>query len=549
MSQEAGSDAIAGSFDTVLLSYQDFKCRLRRGDGRYWADLSADADASEASKEIVLCTGSHHMQAYWYATGQDGVLAQLPFVYLREAGRWIPRNAAFLRPPERRPTSEVGRWNQTCIKCHTTGARPGIVDATHMDAKVSELGIACEACHGPGQAHVVAHRTARDIGANAGRDPIEGDIVNPASLSSRQASEVCAQCHSVSQFATDAARDHWQVSGFKFRPGGDLAEEREVISGRNEQLRAHNVEFLRLVAAAFWSDGMVRVAGREFNGLLETPCFQRGSMSCMSCHTMHKADDDPRALADWADDQLNVNMRTNQACTQCHSEFAKSTALVAHTHHEVTSAGSECYNCHMPHTSYGLLKATRSHQLTSPNVASSIIAGRPNACNQCHLDKTLDWTARRLADWYGASAPPLTAAQRDYAASVLWALEGDAGVRALAAWNFGWTTAVQISDGDWFVPVLAELMNDPYDAVRYMAQRSLRSLPAYQDFEFDFLATPEERRQAIDLLLAKWADRTSKQPAPRIGQALLLDASGGVRREEFTRMLQRRDNRPITLVE
>ena len=37
----------------------------------------------------------------------------------------------------------------------------------------------------------------------------------------------------------------------------------------------------------FWPDGMVRVTGREYNGLLDTACYQRGKMSCLSCHSMH----------------------------------------------------------------------------------------------------------------------------------------------------------------------------------------------------------------------------------------------------------------------
>ncbi|GIT38389.1 MAG: hypothetical protein Ct9H300mP7_3100 [Verrucomicrobiota bacterium] len=32
---------------------------------------------------------------------------------------------------------------------------------------------------------------------------------------------------------------------------------------------------------------MVRVTGREYNGLLDTACYQNGKMSCLSCHSMH----------------------------------------------------------------------------------------------------------------------------------------------------------------------------------------------------------------------------------------------------------------------
>ena len=56
-------------------------------------------------------------------------------------------------------------------------------------------------------------------------------------------------------------------------------------------------------------------------------------------------------------------------------------------------------NCHMPYTAYALFKGIRSHQIDSPSAKMTLRGGRPNACNQCHLDKTLQWTAERLEAW------------------------------------------------------------------------------------------------------------------------------------------------------
>jgi len=105
---------------------------------------------------------------------------------------------------------------------------------------------------------------------------------------------------------------------------------------------------------------MVRVSGREYSGMTESPGFQRGEMSCLSCHQMHQAFDDSRPRHEWADDQLKRGMRGNQACIQCHHELADSKTLTDHTHHAADSSGSKCYNCHMSQTTYGLLKANRS---------------------------------------------------------------------------------------------------------------------------------------------------------------------------------------------
>ena len=85
-------------------------------------------------------------------------------------------------------------------------------------------------------------------------------------------------------------------------------------------------------------------------------------MQCTSCHQLHPDENllqSREATAAWADDQLAPNMRDNHACLQCHAEFSANDALAEHTHHAADSVGSECYNCHMPHTTYGLLKGIR----------------------------------------------------------------------------------------------------------------------------------------------------------------------------------------------
>ena len=74
-------------------------------------------------------------------------------------------------------------------------------------------------------------------------------------------------------------------------------------------------------------DGMIRVVGREFNGLMDSPCFQQGEMSCLSCHVMHQAKDDERPRHDWTDDQLLPKMRGNEACLSCHADLKSAPAL------------------------------------------------------------------------------------------------------------------------------------------------------------------------------------------------------------------------------
>ena len=219
---------------------------------------------------------------------------------------------------------------------------------------------------------------------------------------------------------------------------------------------------------------------------------------------------------------------------------------MAHTHHEFESSGSNCYNCHMSYTTYGLLKAIRSHQIDSPSVAASLATGRPHACNQCHLDRTLAWTSDHLEQWYGIPAPQLDEEERQITASVLWLLRGDSGQRALMAWSMGWDSARHASSDDWMAPYLGQLLDDPYDAVRFIAARSLRQLPGFESLVYDFVGLADQRAQARLNALEIWTNQTGRSST---GRAILIEDDGTLNRRDFERLLQQRNDRPLNLME
>ena len=269
-------------------------------------------------------------------------------------------------------------------------------------------------------------------------------------------------------------------------------------------------------------------------------------MSCFSCHVMHKAKNDGRTHEEWRDDQLNVGMRTNEACLQCHEEVGKD--LTAHTRHAVGSSGSLCYNCHMPYTTYGLLKAIRSHQVDSPSVHASLTTGRPNACNQCHLDKTMEWAGKELAEGWGMDVPRLSEEQRSVAASVLWAVKGDAGQRALMAWSMGWDEARQVSGEEWQPVILSQLLADPYPAVRFIAARSLRRLKGFDDLEYDPDWELEKLREAAQATASRWS-KVHKQAGGKAALATLIVSPGKLDQARFEALLQKRNEKRVVLNE
>jgi hypothetical protein len=526
MTQIPSSESVIGHFDGRQAVAEHLRATFEQRGDEFWVSM-VPIDGKKLESPVVMTTGSHNQQTYWISTGWERQLAMVPFVYVKEADRWIPRRSIFIKPPgEGVDGLHKGRWNHTCIACHTTRGVPAISDEG-MLTQAAEFGIACEACHGPGENHV---RYQRGLKANVTEGLPEDDIVNPANLSHDLSSQVCGQCHST--LGDDMAE--FTVGGDRYRPGADIWETR-------------NKKMIQRADTQFWSDGIVRVGGREFNGLIDSPCYQHGDLSCQSCHSLHKEEDDPRSLEGWANQLLRADIVDNQACLQCHKEYGEEEKLTAHTHHTADSSGSLCYNCHMPHTSYGLLKAIRCHEIFSPDANDDITTGRTNACNLCHMDKTLAWGADYLKQWYGIRPPKLTEQQRQVSALLLTLLTGDAGQRALAAWHMGWKPAQETSGSDWLPPYLAQLLEDPYDAVRYIAQRSLRSLPEFENFSFDFLAPEEERSARRQRAVELW--QGSGPPNLFSNEAVLIDESGNLRDEKINQLLKTRSNRDVYLRE
>ena len=552
MTQPATPEAVRGGFEVGEVVARGFTYRLERREDDFWVEMPDLSGGPERRwHRIHLVTGSHHMQIYWYPTGRGRELAQLPIIYLFEARRWIPRSAAFLVPPTVRVTNEEGRWNEVCLRCHTTNGRPRLNEGT--DTQVSEFGISCEACHGPGAGHVARHRSSlkRFGAAPAGKDR----VVVPPKLGAERGSQVCGQCHSINLFYGRQDEARFRAAGYPYRPGDDLDETRFVVRVHPESEKVPLYEKVKqhptFLPERYWPDGQSRLSGREFNGLIDSPCHERGSgerqLACFSCHQLHPKDTEAQDLREWADDQLAAGMDGDAACVGCHP--AQAGQGPAHTRHAPNSEGSRCQNCHMPYTSYGILKAIRSHRIGSPSVKESREAGRPNACNLCHLDRSLDWTGDHLSRWYGQ--PPVEpATDEPVSAAVGWLLTGDAGHRALLAWAAGWGPAHEASGREWLAPFLAPLLDDPYAAVRYIAGRSLRRLPGYGDFEYDFLADAEGRESSVEAALLLWASRKDERAADGFERSSVLMSEEGVLDvDALDALLSIRDDRPVLLAE
>jgi predicted CXXCH cytochrome family protein len=547
MTQYATPASVRGNFAGVALRDGADEVRLHAEGGEFFVDMvdplwqyQIDIGQREAApgeprprvtRKVSMVTGSHHMQAYWIPSNEGNGQMSLPFTYLFDDQRWVPRGQVFLHPPEQDHYDEQV-WNVSCIRCHTTAGQPLALvpgGGWKIESKLGENGIACEACHGPGEAHIAAnHNPLRRywLHLRGGGDPT---IVNPARLPAARGAEVCGQCHSL----TDVSEDIELGAGKTFVPGAELEASMPLLRPLHPSpaLARYIAEDPLYLRNYFWSDGTIRVSSRDHSGMVESKCMQSGALWCGSCHSLH--DSDPVNL-------LAAGKDGDAACAGCHPAIAG--ARDAHTHHAPASQGSRCTSCHMPYTVYGLLKGIRNHRIDSPRITddAAALAGnaRPNACNLCHVDRSLGWAAQQLARWYGQPVPARLAAT-DAAgtpAAIRWLIAGDAVLRALAAWHFGWQAAAQPAAVSPAVPYLVTALDDPYAAVRYVAGHAIDKI--VPGVAYDYLAPPAQRQQVAAGILQRWVAAHPMTGAER--QA--LDA-------RIAELVGRRDNTPVRAME
>jgi predicted CXXCH cytochrome family protein len=532
MTQEASprnAAAVLGDFSGATYRYDGVEARMDRDSAGAFrmTFTSLTAPSSPPVTAIISrAVGSRRYQQYLTRVGDAEY--RLPIAFHVEEQRWFPMNGAFLFPSTRAPAApaasvsagaptfgggdydrHVTRWNDNCVFCHNVAPNPGRDQATGgFRTQVAEMGVACEACHGPGGQHARANRDpVRRYTLNLGgaADPT---IVNPSRLSPARSADLCGRCHG--QRITDDIGpflDH----GDPFVPGDDLALYSAPL-WQDTSMGQQRAPF----AARFWADGTPRLTAYEYQGFLQSRCTQQGDLTCTTCHGMH--DGDPRG-------QLRPGAVGDQACTGCHGGLASDAAKLSHTHHASGGAGARCVSCHMPRIVYGVLEIHRSHRIEVPDPARAARFGRPDACTGCHVDETQTWAAAALQRLWGhAGAGADNDAKEAAGATDLGpltaVLAGDPIERAVAADAFGRSRAPA---GPAARAVRAGLLldamaDDDYPAVRHLAWRALGRLlsaptpPAVA--AYDPTGPVVERRALVERIRRALPPATVTAPAP-----------------------------------
>ncbi len=494
-------------FAGETLDYQGFRAIMDRSDEgvpriRVYAldDQGRPADLASLDAEVALTVGSHRYQQYvGWLEREPGkpALWRLPVAWHRAEQRWIHMNGAFVEPEGEHGSladyeRHLSRWNDNCIFCHNTEPVPGLQPSGRFESEVGELGIACEACHGPARAHVERHQNPlrRML---AGVDLGDGSVTNPGRLDPAKESAICGRCHG-QRIAKDI--EAVMAHGDGFVPGDALDGVSRPIFA-DSTLGTEPMPF----AMRFWPDGTPRLSAYEYQALLLSPCHEQGELGCNHCHDMHG--DDP-------DGQVRNNRSGAGACVDCHAMDSNHGGHAAIDN--PIAASIDCIDCHMPQISYGLLEGMITHRISSPDPGA--LVGRhdqPDACTQCHVDRSRRWAADAMVELglRGTAPDPEHPLERRASRVLLDLRGGDPIQRNLAAHALAQPEATGALDQKiaWLVGAL----EDEYPSVRWFAWRGLRALverlppddarrgPLLAALaEFDYLAPIDARVAALE---------------------------------------------------
>jgi predicted CXXCH cytochrome family protein len=486
MTQEALPEAIKGDFERDnTYEYLGVRARMERRGDKYSMSL-AFPDGSSRLFTVDRTVGSRRIQQY--LTKQAGGYVRLPLAYDLVNQRWMSLNGSFFHPDGDNYFQHQAQWDPNCVFCHNVKAQPHIdFNTKQFSAEVAEIGIACGACHGPAATH--AETAASPLTRTLWRisESSEKSIVNPARIDSDRSLMVCGHCHGQRVPQPMDRIQEILTRGDPYNAGDDL---RQFYQPVTRETKIGNFSF----ANRFWANGSPRLTAYEYQGILRSKCFTAGEagnrINCLSCHSMHEGD--PRG-------QIKAENRTDRPCLECHKEYEPLDALAAHTKHKAESTGSRCYNCHMPRVVYGVMSVHPTHDITVPDPSLTVTKSMPNACSQCHLDKSINWAIRSAKSLWPekfASIEPSSDEQFDVAEGPRALFAGDALMRALAAEAMGGGGPASI-DSTWARPYLVEAFTDNYPIVRFFVANGLSA--SYREFpKLDYLGSPTSRASSLD---------------------------------------------------
>lgn len=370
--QVPSAATVLGDFDDATFAYNGITTRFYRDGDRFMVRTDGE-DGQLRDYPVEYVFGVYPLQQYLLPLSR-GRLQALSIAWdarpEAEGGqRWYhlyPDESIDYRDPLHW-TGPYQNWNTRCAECHSTDLQKNYEQKTRSFAtEYAEIDVGCEACHGPGEQHVGLAQADKLATAHRGGFPTalaqrgewffpEGQDIARRSeeLDSRAQVDSCGRCHARRGTLGD------------YHYGADLLDTHRLALPQSP---------------LYYHDGQILDEVYVYGSFLQSKMHLAGVV-CSNCHEPHSA---------------SLRAPGNGVCAQCHKPAAYDTQ--AHHHHPADSAGALCANCHMPETTYMGVDPRRDHSMRIPRPDLSVVMGTPNACNQCHTDRSPQWALDALRE-------------------------------------------------------------------------------------------------------------------------------------------------------
>jgi tetratricopeptide (TPR) repeat protein len=449
--QPAMPQTVLGRFDGRTFTYNGITSTFRR-DGDAFIVRTDGPDGTLQDYRVAYTFGIEPLQQYLVAM-PDGRLQALSLCWdSRPAAaggqRWFhlyPDEQIDFRD-ELHWTAPAQNWNYMCASCHSTGLRRRYDAGTRrFDTQWSEIDVSCEACHGPGAAHVAW------AGGHDRDDPAKGLAVD---VTPRGGTWVFAEGAPIAHLsAPRTSRAQLDTCGRCHARAAQIAE---------EDARGQPLEQTHLVAALeaplYHADGQIRGEVYEYGSFVQSRMHAAGVV-CSDCHEPHSG---------------QLRAAGNAVCHTCHRATVYDAP--AHHHHAAGSEAARCVSCHMPGRDFMVIDRRHDHSFRVPRPDLGTALGTPDACTDCHRDRSAAWAAEAVTRWYGPERrrgprfAAALAAGRNHAADggpLLAAALADPAVPAIARASALDLLGPYLTPAD--VPRVEPMLRDPDPQVRRAA--------------------------------------------------------------------------------
>lgn len=351
----ADSTTILADFNNTSFTHKGIKSTFFTKNGDFYVN-TADKNGSYQDYKIVYTFGVTPLQQY-IVRFPSGAYQCLITAWDTQKNKWfhLQPNLELAHDEWINWTGGAMRWNTACADCHSTNLEKNYDYSTKtFNTTYSEINVSCEACHGPASNHVNFYKNPKTDSPPPklymGKNETSTDLV-----------QKCARCHSRRAQITK-----------KFDYKGHF------LDHYNPNL---------LTAPTYELDGQIKDEDYVYGSFVQSKMYHNG-VKCTDCHNAHS---------------LKLKQTGNNLCITCH--VSEKYNNKSHHYHQPNTEGAQCINCHMTGKFYMGNDFRRDHSFRIPRPDQTVKYGTPNACNNCHKDKSPEWANNFVNSRYGTKRP------------------------------------------------------------------------------------------------------------------------------------------------